>query len=75
MEFFQCNDLHIDKILAKYPDLENGIDVLFIDSYHEPNHVRKLLSKWYFYINKDGYIFLMIHKVIYIELKNIGFYQ
>lgn len=55
--FFQCNDLHIDKILAKYPDLENGIDVLFIDSYHEPNHVRKLLSKWYFYINKDGYIF------------------
>ena len=56
--FFECNDLHIDKILNKYPDLKNGIDILFIDSYHEPNHVRKLLSLWYFYINKNGYILL-----------------
>ena len=73
MEFFQCNDLHIDKILAKYPDLENGIDVLFIDSYHEPNHVRKLLSKWYFYINKDGYIFFDDTESYLYRIKKIDF--
>tara|TARA_B100001093_G_scaffold515704_1_gene592623 strand:- start:2726 stop:3355 length:630 start_codon:yes stop_codon:yes gene_type:complete len=56
--FFQCNDLHIEKILKKFPDLKNGIDVLFIDSYHDPNHVKSLLLKWFYYIRKNGYIFL-----------------
>jgi len=57
--FFQVNDTNIKKILQKYPDLEkNGIDFLYIDSYHEPNHVRRLLYKYFPYININGYIFI-----------------
>ena len=57
--FFQVNDLDIKKILLKFPNLkENGIDFLYIDSYHEPNHVRSLLHKYFPYINLNGYIFV-----------------
>ena len=57
--FLQINDLYIKKILQKFPDLkENGIDFLYIDSYHEPNHVRNLLHKYFPYINLNGYIFV-----------------
>ena len=55
--FFQCNDLHTDKILEKFPDLKNGIDVLFIDSYHDPNHVRNLLFNWFYYVKKKWFNF------------------
>lgn len=55
--FFQVNDVDMKKILKKYPDLEkNGIDFLYIDSYHEPNHVRRLLYKYLPLININGYI-------------------
>ena len=57
--FLQVNDLDIKKILQKFPDLkENGIDFLYIDSYHEPNHVRSLLHKYFPHINVNGYVFV-----------------
>tara|TARA_B100000941_G_C28398430_1_gene496704 strand:+ start:87 stop:731 length:645 start_codon:yes stop_codon:yes gene_type:complete len=56
--FFQSNDLDIEKILLKFPKLKNGIDILFIDSYHDPSHVKMLLNIWFFYVKKNGYIFL-----------------
>ena len=55
--FFQCNDLNKDKILKKFSVIEKGVDLLFIDSYHEPNHVKTLLHIWFYYLKKDGLIY------------------
>jgi predicted O-methyltransferase YrrM len=55
--FFQCNDLNINEILKKFSVLKKGIDLLFIDSYHEPNHVKILLHTWFYYVKKDGFIY------------------
>lgn len=56
--FLQTNDTDIKKILIKFPHIKNGIDLLYVDSYHEPNHVRKILNLYYPYINLNGYIFV-----------------
>ena len=56
--FFQCNDLNIDEILKRFPNLSKGIDLLFIDSYHDPSHVKYLLNNWFYYIKKGGLIYL-----------------
>ena len=74
-KFLQSNDLDKKKILQEFPELKKGIDLLFIDSYHDPLHVRSLLFKWYYFVNKKGLIFLMIQKVIFTELKKTIFYQ
>lgn len=56
-EFCQINDVNIKKILQNFPDLyKSGIDLLYIDSYHEPNHVRRLLYEYFPLININGYI-------------------
>ncbi len=55
--FLQCNDLNKKKILENFPELNRGIDLLFIDSYHDPNHVRNLLDKWFYLVKKEGFIF------------------
>ena len=55
--FFQCNDLNKDKILKKFSIIEKGVDLIFIDSYHEPNHVKTLLHIWFYYLKKDGFIY------------------
>jgi len=56
-KFLQSNDLDKKKILQEFPELKKGIDLLFIDSYHDPLHVRSLLFKWYYFVNKKGFIF------------------
>tara|TARA_X000000950_G_scaffold278491_1_gene369531 strand:+ start:25909 stop:26553 length:645 start_codon:yes stop_codon:yes gene_type:complete len=56
--FFQCNDLNINEILKKFPNIKKGIDLLFIDSYHDPSHVKSLLNNWFYYIKKGGLIYL-----------------
>ena len=43
--------------MQEFPELKKGIDLLFIDSYHDPLHVRSLLFKWYYFVNKKGFIF------------------
>ena len=55
--FLKTNDLMIDHILGKFPKLKEGIDLIYIDSYHDFTHVNKILKKWYLYINKFGYLF------------------
>ena len=35
-----------------------GLDVLYIDSFHEPNHVKKLFYNYYKLLNKNGFIFI-----------------
>tara|TARA_B100000795_G_scaffold238249_1_gene199241 strand:+ start:946 stop:1674 length:729 start_codon:yes stop_codon:yes gene_type:complete len=55
--FLKSNDLDLEKILNKFPNLKNGIDLLYVDSYHDRVHVQKIIEKWFFYIKKFGYIF------------------
>ena len=55
--FFQCDDSDCKKIINRFPKLSEGIDLLFIDSYHDPFHVKKLLERWFVYVKKDGYIY------------------
>lgn len=55
--FFQCDDSDYKKIISKFPKLNSGIDLLFIDSYHDPFHVKRLLERWFVYVKKDGYIY------------------
>ena len=55
--FLKTNDLNIEYILEKFPKIKAGIDVLYIDSYHDETHVKKTLEKWFIYVKKNGYIF------------------
>ena len=55
--FFQCNDLNVEKILNHFPSLRNGIDLLYVDSYHDPSHVKLLLKKWWIHLNKNCHIY------------------
>lgn len=47
------NFKHVDKYIAN-----KQFDVLFIDSYHEPNHVRKVFFHYFYYLKKNGLIFI-----------------
>ena len=57
--FVQSNDLDYKFILNKFYKLElEGIDLIYIDSYHENHHVLKLLNIWFKYLKKNGVIFV-----------------
>ena len=56
--FLISNDLDYNYITSKFPEILNkGIDILFVDSYHEASHVKLLLEKWSTLLNKNGIIF------------------
>ena len=44
----------IDKEIGKIGDL----DVIYIDSFHEPNHIKKLFYHYYSFLKKGGFIFV-----------------
>ena len=54
-KFFQTRDDNFEFIKSKIP---NKIDVLFIDTLHEANHVKKLFYEYYPLLNSNGYIFI-----------------
>lgn len=57
--FLQSNDLHKDYILDKFDEIKReGVDLIYIDSYHENFHVLKLLNIWFKYVKKNGSIFI-----------------
>ena len=57
--FLQSDDLDFKYILEKFKKLEvEGIDLLYIDSYHEKKHVLSLLNIWFKYVKKNGAIFI-----------------
>ena len=53
--FFKARDDNFKFINSKLPD---KIDVLFIDSLHEANHVKRLIYGYYPKIKNEGYIFV-----------------
>ena len=55
-KFIMSSDDNFDYIKNKIKN--NKFDILFIDSLHEPNHVRKVFFYYYEYLKKGGLIFI-----------------
>ena len=53
--FYQTRDDNFEFIKSKIPE---KIDILFIDTLHEANHVKKLINEYYPLIKKGGFIFI-----------------
>jgi len=56
-EFVQQDSANISKLLINKPKIKNGIDILYIDSLHTANHVKKETYNLFEYLNNDAYIF------------------
>lgn len=56
-EFVQQDSSEISLLVKKKPMINQGIDILYIDSKHTVNHVMKEIYGYYKYIKKDGVIF------------------
>jgi len=57
--FLQSDDLRIDYVLSVFKKIKiTGVDLIYIDSYHENFHVEKLLNSYFEYVKKDGAIFV-----------------
>ncbi len=58
-KFLQSDDLEIDNVIRNFNEIEKvGVDLIYIDSYHEDKHVQKLLSLYFKYVKKNGAIFV-----------------
>ena len=67
-KFFQTRDDNFEFIKSQIP---NKIDVLFIDTLHEANHVKKLIYEYYPLLRSNGYIFIDdISHLPYLKRKN-----
>ena len=55
--FLKSNDLNLQKIFDMAPEITKGIDLLYVDSLHDPTHVKNIIEKWFNHVNKMGYIF------------------
>lgn len=56
-QFVQSDSSKIQFILSQAPYLADGIDILYIDSLHSPDHLKKELVGWYPYLNERSWIF------------------
>ena len=56
-KFIHDSDDNFEKINNEIKDM-GGLDVVYIDSFHEPNHVKKLFYNYYKLLNKNGFIFV-----------------
>jgi len=54
-KFFQTRDDNFKFIKSQIP---NKIDILFIDTIHQANHVKKLFCEYYPLLKSGGYIFI-----------------
>lgn len=55
--FLKMNSLDVDKIIEEAPKLKDGIDIIYIDSLHTPEHVYGEIYSWFPFLNKNGIIF------------------
>jgi len=70
--FLKTNDLDTKKILETFEKLIHGIDLIYIDSYHDSEHVKKLAYNWFPYLKKNGIMFFDdTDNLIYRERKLI----
>ncbi|MCY3575418.1 MAG: class I SAM-dependent methyltransferase [Chloroflexi bacterium] len=54
--FIQTDDTDQERILHEAPFLKQGIDLVFIDSWHAVRHVRRQLELWYPYVRQSGWL-------------------
>ena len=55
--FIHNRDDNFEKINKEIKGM-GGLDVVYIDSLHEPNHVKKIFYNYYNLLNKDGFVFV-----------------
>ena len=56
-QFLKSDDLDLDKVIENFKEIKNtGVDLIYIDSYHEDKHVQKLISLYFKYVKKGGVI-------------------
>lgn len=55
--FIREDDRNVARILAHAPCLNQGIDVMYIDSVHSRQHVEQVLSSWWPYLRPRSFIF------------------
>lgn len=55
--FIQADSADVAAILSKAPFLKQGIDFIYVDSLHTPEHVLKELYGFFKYVRKGGKIF------------------
>lgn len=56
-QFVQSDSTDVEFVLSQAPYLREGIDILYIDSYHRREHVEAELTSWYPYLNQHAWIF------------------
>ena len=56
-EFIKQDSADIDSILTYKPEIKKGIDILYVDSLHTPEHVEKEVYNFFQYLNEDALIF------------------
>ena len=54
-KFIQTRDDNYEKIQK---ELSNDLDVILLDSFHEAEHVSKIIFTYYKHLKKDGYFFI-----------------
>ena len=52
--FLHCRDDNF-QIIRKYI---KKLDIIYIDSFHEPNHIKKIFYYYYNFLKPNGYIFI-----------------
>ena len=55
--FIQKNSTDIQGILKEGPKLENGIDIIYVDSLHTPKHVYEEIYGWFPFLKKGGFMY------------------
>jgi predicted O-methyltransferase YrrM len=56
--FVKASSIDKDYILKASPSLNDGIDVLYIDTIHKVEHVKKEIESWFPLLNYGAHIFL-----------------
>ena len=56
-KFINDSDDNFEKINNEINNI-GSLDVVYIDSFHEPNHVKKVFYNYYKFLKKNGFIFV-----------------
>ena len=55
--FLQADSADLNKIINSFPIIKDGIDILYVDSLHTPQHVMREVYGFFPLVKKDGVIY------------------
>ncbi len=55
--FIQSDSLNIDEILCQAPEIKHGVDLVYVDSLHNPEHVKKEIYSYFKFLKVGGIMF------------------